>query len=331
MRSGGERPLQKCSFGSAAAGMVDINYKVSSALALELNLHSSNIKYIFTVLSSTLEIIMSKVWFITGSSRGLGLSIAKAALQSGASVIATARKPEQLNELVEQYGRDKILPVALDVSNNDQVIQAVKAGHEKFGRIDIVVNNAGYANTASVEDITIDDFRAQIDANLMGVVYVSKAVVPILRQQKSGHIFQVSSVGGRLGVPGLSAYQSAKWAVNGFSTVLSREVAPFGIKVTILEPGGIRTDWAGSSMGIPPISEPYQATVGAIVEARRKAPEWNTSLPEKVADIVLKLTDEAEPPLRLLVGPDAVEHAGRAAEALAASDKQWQALSITST
>jgi NAD(P)-dependent dehydrogenase (short-subunit alcohol dehydrogenase family) len=274
---------------------------------------------------------MSKVWFITGSSRGLGLSIAKAALDSGASVIATARKPEQLNGLVEKYGRDKILPVALDVSNNEQVIQAVQAGHARFGRIDIVVNNAGYANTASVEDITIEDFRAQLDTNLMGVVYVSKAVLPILRQQRSGHIFQVSSVGGRVGVPGLSAYQSAKWAMGGFSTVLAQEVAPFGIKVTVLEPGGIRTDWAGSSMGVPPVSEPYQSTVGAFVETHLKHSGSEPSLPEKIADIVIKLTDEAEPPLRLLIGPDAVDYAGRAAEALAASDTQWRALSVTST
>lgn len=274
---------------------------------------------------------MSKVWFITGSSRGLGLATTKAVLESGASVIATARKPEQLDSLVEKYGHDRVLPIALDVSNNDQVIQAVQAGHEKFGRIDVVVNNAGYANTASVEDINIDDFRAQLDTNLLGVVYVSKAVVPILRQQKSGHIFQISSIGGRVGVPGLSAYQCAKWAVGGFSTVLSQEVAPFGIKVTVLEPGGIRTDWAGSSMSVPPVSEPYQPTVGAFVEFLRKYSGSEPSLPEKIADIIIKLTGEAEPPLRLLIGPEAVDYARRAAEALATSDAQWRALSVTST
>ncbi|CRG89360.1 hypothetical protein PISL3812_06396 [Talaromyces islandicus] len=274
---------------------------------------------------------MSKVWFITGSSRGLGLSITKAALESGASVIATARNPSQLDGLVEQYGRDRFLPIALDVSNNDQVIQAVKAGHEKFGRIDVVVNNAGYANVVPIEDFGIDDFRAQIDTNLLGVFYVSKAVLPILRQQKSGHIFQVSSVGGRVGIPGLSAYQSAKWAVGGFSTVLSQEAAPFGIKVTVLEPGGIRTDWAGSSMSTPPVSEPYQPTVGFTVERLRKFSGSQPSLPEKIADIVIKLTGEAEPPLRLLVGPDAVDYGGRAGEALAASDTKWKALSLAST
>lgn len=152
---------------------------------------------------------MSKVWFITGTSRGLGIAIAEAALASGANVIATARMPSQLDNLVAKYG-DKVLQLALDVSNNDEVVKAVQAGHEKFGRIDIVVNNAGYANTAAVEDITVDDFLAQVNTNFLGVVYVTKAVLPILRKQGSGHIFQVSSLGGRIGTPGVAAYQASK-------------------------------------------------------------------------------------------------------------------------
>lgn len=272
-----------------------------------------------------------KVWFVTGSSRGLGLAVAEAALNNGDSVIATARKPEQLASLVDKFGSDRVLPVTLDVTNNDEVIQAVKAGHEKFGQIDVVVNNAGYANTCSVEDIDINDFRAQVDANLFGVVYVSKAVIPILRQQKTGgHIFQVSSLGGRVGSPGLSAYQCSKWAVGGFSTVLAREVAPLGIKVTVLEPGGIRTDWAGSSMHVPPVSEPYQQTVGAFVEMLRSSTGSEPSIPSKIADIMIKLLDEKEPPLRLLIGPDAAEYGRQTGEALAASDAKWHELSISS-
>ncbi|KAE8392890.1 hypothetical protein BDV23DRAFT_150144 [Aspergillus alliaceus] len=274
---------------------------------------------------------MPRVWFITGCSRGLGLAIAETALNAGEFVIATARKPEQLAGLTEKYGSERVLTLALDVSNNNQVIEAVKTGHERFGRIDVVVNNAGYANTIAVEDIDINDFRAQVDANLFGVVYVSKAVLPILRQQQSGHIFQVSSVGGRLGVPGLSAYQCSKWAVGGFSTVLAQEVAPLGIKVTVLEPGGMKTDWAGSSMKIPPVSKPYESTVGPMAEMRRKNLGTEPSIPSKVADIVLQLSNEAEPPLRLLIGPDAMEYAGKAAEALAKSDADWRALSLSST
>ncbi|GLA55854.1 hypothetical protein AnigIFM63604_002939 [Aspergillus niger] len=265
---------------------------------------------------------MTRIWFITGSSRGLGLAITEAALNNGDSVIATARRPKQLASLVKKYGNERVLPVAVDVTDNDQVVQAVKSGHEKFGRIDVVINNAGYANTAAVEDIDVGDFCAQVDANLMGVVYVSKAVLPILRQQKSGHIFQVSSLGGRIGAPGLSAYQCAKWAVGGFSTVLSQEVAPFGIKITVLEPGGIRTDWAGSSMQVPPVSEPYQATVGTFAEYLRKSSGSEISIPSKIADIVIKLLDEKDPPLRLLVGPDAVEYAGKAAKDLRENDEK---------
>lgn len=273
---------------------------------------------------------MTKIWFITGSSRGLGLAIAEAALNNGDSVIATARKPEQLTNLVNKFGKERVFPVALDVTDNNQVLQAVKSGHEKFGRIDVVINNAGYANTAAVEDIDVDDFCAQVEANLMGVVYVSKAVLPILRQQKSGHIFQVSSLGGRIGAPGLSAYQSEKWAVGGFSTVLAQEVASFGIKITVLEPGGIRTDWAGSSMQVPTVSEPYQATAGAFAESLRKSSGSEVSIPSKIANIVLKVLGEKKPPLRLLVGPDAVEYAGKAAEVLSASDEKWRELSLAS-
>ncbi|KAE8165535.1 hypothetical protein BDV40DRAFT_66898 [Aspergillus tamarii] len=252
---------------------------------------------------------MTRVWLITGCSRGLCLAIVEAALNVGDSVIATARRPEQLAGLAEKYGGERVFVLALDISDNDQVIEVVKAGHDRFGRIDIVVNNAGYANPVAIEDIDIDDFRAQVDANLFGVVHVSKAVIPILRQQRSDHIFQISSVGGRLGVPGLSAYQCAKWVVGGFSTVFVREAAPLGIKVTVVEPGGMKTDWAGSPMQIPPVSKPYESTVGYMADMRWKNLGDEPSIPSKVASIILRLSNEEEPPLRLLIGPVAVKHA----------------------
>lgn len=272
-----------------------------------------------------------KIWFITGTSRGLGLSIAEAALNSGASIIATARDTAKLTPLVEKYGADRVLSLSLNVADNDSVLAAVKAGHEKFGRIDIVVNNAGYANTVAIEDITIEDFRAQVDTNYMGVVYVTKAIIPIMRVQGSGHFFQISSLGGRVGTAGVAAYQSAKWAVGGFSTVLAQEVAPLGIKVTVLEPGGIRTDWAGSSMKIPPVSEPYKQTVGVTAEMLRKYGPHFPSLPEKIADIVVKLSEENDPPLRLLVGPETVDMAAEAAKKIADSDEKWRHLTLSSS
>ena len=162
------------------------------------------------------------------------------------------------------------------------------------------------------------------------MVYVSKAVLPFLRAQGSGHIFQVSSLGGRIGMPGLAAYQSAKWAVGGFSTVLAQEVAPLGIKVTVLEPGGMQTDWAGASMTIPPVSEPYRQTVGALIELLG-SPGILPTRPDRVAQIVLELAMTEDAPLRLLIGSDAVQYAARAAAELAATDQRWHDLSVSAS
>lgn len=271
---------------------------------------------------------MSKVWFITGSSRGLGLAITEAVLESGGSVIATARNPSSLDHLEKKYG-GKVLPVRLDVTKTDQVAEAVKQGHEHFGRIDIVVNNAGYADTVAFEDMDPSTFRSQFDTNFMGTVHVTKAVLPILREQGSGYIMNVSSLGGRMGTPGMSAYQSAKWAVGGFSSVLANEVAPLGIKVTVLEPGGMNTDWAGSSMKIPPISEPYQQTVGAIADMLKKYAGKSPTSTEKVAGVIIKLSTMDEVPLRLLLGSDAVHFGGQAGDTLKAEDKKWEELSLS--
>ena len=272
---------------------------------------------------------MSKVFLLTGSSRGLGRQIAEAALAAGYRLVATARRPEALADLAERYGR-QVLPVALDVTNPDAAKAAVAAGVEAFGRLDVVVNNAGYANLASVEDISLTDFREQIDTNLFGVVNVTKAALEVLRGQGGGHIIQVSSIGGRLATAGLSAYQAAKWAVGGFSEVLAREVGPLGIKVTILEPGGMQTDWAGSSMRVPPVSEPYRATVGAMAALHH---DGGSPLalgdPAKVAQVVLAVADMDEPPLRLILGSEAYAYATAAAAARAQSDAAWRDLTIS--
>lgn len=272
---------------------------------------------------------MSQVFFLTGSGRGLGRSISGAVLSAGHSLVATARNPDSLADLVSRYG-DQILPVALDVTDPDAAQAAVSQGVERFGRLDVVVNNAGYANLASVEDMTLPDFRAQVDANLFGVVNVTKAALPLLRARGSGHIIQVSSVGGRLATAGLSAYQAAKWAVGGFSEVLAREVGPLGIKVTVLEPGGMRTDWAGSSMEVPPISPPYQPTVGAMARAHDSLGSDDAlGDPAKVAQVVLAVAGMADPPLRLILGSEAYAYAMAAARARAASDAAWHDLTVS--
>ncbi|MCX4974867.1 oxidoreductase [Streptomyces sp. NBC_00620] len=269
---------------------------------------------------------MSKTWLITGSSRGLGRALAEAVLAAGHQLVATARRPEQLDDLVRRFG-DRVRAVALDVTDPAAARAAVQQAVDSFGRLDVLVNNAGYADVASIEDVTEDAFRAQIDTNLHGVVNVTKAALPVLREQGSGHIVQVSSVGGRVGTPGLSAYQAAKWAVGGFSEVLAQEVAPFGIKVTVIEPGGLRTDWAGSSMSTPPVSDPYKPVIEPVVGFLGQADGTQPGDPALAALAILHVTEAADPPVRLLLGSDAVAVAGAMAQNLAASDAKWRKVS----
>ena len=271
---------------------------------------------------------MSKVWLITGSSRGLGRELAKAALAAGHRLVATARDPEDLSDLVAQYG-DRVRAVALDVTDAAAARAAVAAATSAFGRLDVVVNNAGYANVNSIEDMAEDDFRAQIETNFFGVVNVTRAALPVLRAQRDGHFIQISSIGGRRASVGISAYQSAKFAVEGFSEALSNEVGPLGIRVTIVEPGGFRTDWAGSSMRIDRIREEYQATVGSFAQAFRKNADAARGDPAKAAQAVLRIASEKEPPLRLLLGTDAVFLAGVVASTRMAEDAKWKALSVS--
>ncbi|MEU4762981.1 oxidoreductase [Actinosynnema sp. NPDC023794] len=271
---------------------------------------------------------MSKVFLVTGSSRGLGRQIAERVLAAGHSLVATARRPEQLADLVERHGV-RVRAVALDVTDPRAARVAVDTAVTAFGRLDVVVNNAGYANSGSVEDTPAEDFRAQVDANLFGVVNVTTAALPVLREQGAGHVIQVSSVGGRVSTPGLSAYQAAKFAVGGFSEVLAKEVAPLGVKVTVLEPGGMRTDWAGSSMTVHPVSPAYEQTVGAVNALRTTLMERAASDPAKVADVVLRVADLDEPPVRLLLGSDAIRVAAQAERTRAESDAKWRELSVS--
>lgn len=271
---------------------------------------------------------MKRIWFVTGSSRGLGREIVEAALAGGDTVVATARKPEQLNDLADQFG-PRLFPLALDVMDAEAVQAAVDQVHRKFGRIDVVVNNAGYANTSAVEDVNLDDFTHQIQTNFFGVVYVCKAVVPIMREQGSGTIFQIASIGSRLTSPGLTAYQSAKFAVRGFSLGLAQEMAPLGVRVSTLQPGGMRTDWAGSSMEIRKVSPPYESTVGAFAKMIRASSGHEASDPAKVARAIVKLADREDLPAEMLIGSDAVEYAAHAAHAVAENDRKWQDFSTS--
>jgi NAD(P)-dependent dehydrogenase (short-subunit alcohol dehydrogenase family) len=269
---------------------------------------------------------MPRTWLITGTSRGLGHALAEAVLAAGDQLVATARRQQDLDDLVARHpGRVKT--VALDVTDRAQADRAVGAALDAFGSVDVLVNNAGYANVNSIEDFAEDDFRAQIETNLWGVINVTRAALPVLREQGSGRIIQVSSVGGRDSAPGIGPYQTAKWAVEGFSGVLQKEVAPLGIHVTIIEPGGFRTDWAGSSMTVHEIRDDYRPTVGRMAEYR----EASTPLgdPAKAAQAILKISQVPDPPLRLLLGSDAYAVARAADEAKIASDEQWKHLTFS--
>ncbi|RED37398.1 oxidoreductase [Paenibacillus sp. VMFN-D1] len=271
---------------------------------------------------------MSKVWLITGSSRGLGRHLAEEVLKDGNSLIATARKTEQLKDLVDKYG-SKVHPVSLDVTKPEEVETAVATAFDVFGRLDVVVNNAGYGNISAIEETSNEDFRAQIETNLWGVINVSKAVLPYLIKQGSGHIIQVSSVGGRTGAPGLGAYQTAKWGVEGFSEVLSKEIAPLGIKVTIVEPGGFRTDWAGTSMQHVEPGENYKSTVGAMLQRTRESSGKQPGDPVKGARAIITVANAENPPLRLLMGSDAVKIANMVDQAKLDETKRWEELSVS--
>jgi NAD(P)-dependent dehydrogenase (short-subunit alcohol dehydrogenase family) len=271
---------------------------------------------------------MSKVWLITGSSRGFGRNLAEAVLEQGDQLIATARKTEQLADLVERYG-DQIRAVTLDVTSPEQAQSAVNTAIDAFGRLDVLVNNAGYGNISSIEETSLEDFRAQIETNLWGVINVSKAALPILRKQGFGHFVQFSSIGGRGGAPGLAAYQAAKWAVEGFSEVLAKEVIPLGLKVTLIEPGGFRTDWAGSSMSHVEPGEAYKGTVGHLLTYARENTGKEKGDPAKAAQVIISIVNEANPPLRLLLGSDAVYLAKQIDQGKLAETERWEKLSIS--
>ncbi|MBW0448486.1 SDR family NAD(P)-dependent oxidoreductase [bacterium M00.F.Ca.ET.228.01.1.1] len=267
-----------------------------------------------------------KVWFITGCSGGLGRTLAEAVLASGQRLTATARDTKRLQPLVDTYG-DRVRVVALDVTDPVAARDAVSLAVGQFGRLDVLVNNAGYADLASIEDVTDQALREQMDVNFFGVCNLSRAALPVMRKQRAGHIMQISSVGGRVGGPGLAAYQAAKWAVGGFSEVLAKEVRDFGIKVTVIEPGSMRTNWAGSSMTIPQISEAYKAVIGPVAERLRRSDGNQPGDPARVAQVIMDIAEVPAPPLRLLVGSDAVAVAANAARFRAEEDAQWREVS----
>src|SRR5580692_10899822 len=272
--------------------------------------------------------MMSQVWLITGSSRGLGRAFAEGALASGFQVAATARNTEDLQELKDKYG-DLVLPLSLDVTSETQASEAVAATIRTFGKLDVLVNNAGYGNVAPIEETTLEEFRAQIETNLFGVIILTKAVLPYFREQGSGHIMQVTSIAGRIGPIGRAPYAAAKWGVEGFSETLAKEVGPLGVKVTIVEPGGFRTDFAGSSTELREGRPEYDATVGKTARFQRDYDGKQPGDPARAAAALLNIASLNDPPLRLLLGSDAVRFVEQNDLAKMESDRKWKDLSIS--
>jgi NAD(P)-dependent dehydrogenase (short-subunit alcohol dehydrogenase family) len=270
------------------------------------------------------EDLLTKTWLITGASKGFGREWTEAALERGDKVAATARNIATLEDLVNTYG-DAVLPIQLDVTNRVADFEAVKTAADNFGQLDVVINNAGYGHFGAIEELSEDDVRSQLETNLFGALWVTQAAIPIMREQGSGHIIQVSSIGGITTFPAIGAYHASKWALEGFSQALSQEVADFGIKVTLIEPGGYSTDWAGPSAKHSSENPAYSH----IREARNRSRASNSpGDPKATRTAILKVVDADEPPLRIFFGKMPLGVATADYESRLATWNKWQPVSV---
>lgn len=271
---------------------------------------------------------MARTWLITGSSRGFGRALCEAVLASGDNLLATARDPRHLETLTAKRP-GKLATAALDVTDAAEAAAAVATALHTFGRLDVLVNNAGYGNVGSVEDTSLTAFREQIETNLFGTIIMTKAAIPHMRERRSGHIVQFSSVGGRLGAPGRAPYSAAKWGVEGFSEVLAQEMALIGVRVTIIEPGGFRTDFAGTSTTIESGRAEYDAVVGKALRMQQAYDGNQPGDPQRGARAILEIVAAEAPPLRLPLGSDAVAALERGDRARLEELTAWRSLSIS--
>ncbi len=269
---------------------------------------------------------MSKTWFITGASRGFGKEWSIAALERGDRVAATARDTATLDDLVQQFG-DAILPIQLDVTDREADFAAVALAHEHFGRLDVVVNNAGYGQFGMVEEISEAEARDQIETNLLGALWVTQAALPFLREQGSGHILQVSSIGGISAFTGIGMYHASKWALEGLSQSLAREVKQFGIHVTLIEPAGYSTDWGGASAKHATPNPAYDEFRTRVQEERAKR-QTHPGDPLATREAVLAVVDAEKPPLRIFFGDGPLAIATKDYESRLAMWREWEPVSI---
>ena len=269
---------------------------------------------------------MAKTWFITGSSRGFGREWAEAALDRGDRVAATARDVSTLDDLAARHG-DNVLPLALDVTDRPAVLSALARAYERFGRLDVVVNKAGYGQFGMIEEISEEEARAQFETNVFGALWVTQGALPYLRDSGGGHIVQVSSIGGVSAFPNIGIYNGSKWALEGISQALAQEVALFGIKVTLVEPGAYSTDWSGSSARHATPSPTYEKVRELAAEGRRKRVS-NPGDPVATRAAILKIVDAENPPLRVFFGAGPLAIATADYDARLAEWREWQPVSV---
>jgi NAD(P)-dependent dehydrogenase (short-subunit alcohol dehydrogenase family) len=270
---------------------------------------------------------MSKTWLITGSASGIGLSTAELVLARGENLVATARNVDRLLNLARRYGKQVEL-IELDVTNAPAARRVVDTAMERFGRLDVLLNNAGYAHLSPFEQVSEDDFKAEIDTNFYGVVNLTRAALPVMRRQKSGHIINISSSSARFGSPGSTAYTAAKWAVSGFTASLAKEVKPFGVKAIAIEPGSIRTNWTRVARGhVPPLLPEYEPTIGAIMRMTEGYAGTEPGDPDKVAVVIFDLSRQDDLPEQLVLGSDALGRIAQSDAVRSAAALYWDKIS----
>lgn len=272
--------------------------------------------------------IVKKTWFITGCSSGLGRAFAQEVLKKGYNAIITSRKTDQIQDLGDQYP-ETALVLSLDITDSEQITSVIKQAESRFGGIDVLLNNAGYGYRAAVEEGDDGDVRALFDTIFFGTVNMIKAVLPGMRSRRSGTIFNVSSIGGRFSSPGSGYYSAAKYALEGLSDTLSKEVAPLGIRVIIIDPGAFRTDFAGRSLkGAKKAIADYEETVGPRRKENDKSNGTQPGDPQKAAQVIIELEKSEEVPLRILLGTDAIKIISKELEAQHQELEKWKSISI---
>ncbi|TCU30761.1 NADP-dependent 3-hydroxy acid dehydrogenase YdfG [Rhizobium azibense] len=270
---------------------------------------------------------MPKTWLITGSASGIGRSTGELVLARGDNLVATARNVNRLLDLARRYGKQVAL-IELDVTDMSASRGAVATAMERFGHLDVLLNNAGYAHLSPFEQVSEDDFKAEIDTNFYGVVNLTRAALPVMRQQKSGHIINISSSSARFGSPGSTAYGAAKWAVSGFTASLAKEVKPFGVKAIAVEPGSIRTNWTRVARAhVPPLLPEYESTIGAIMKITEGYAGTEPGDPDKVAAVIFDLSRRDDLPEELVLGSDALARIAQNDVVRSTAALQWNEVS----